>query len=60
VGLNTQVGLCHRLTDHVALFGEWKFNYVHMSLSGQADVGHFGVNATTTLNHFVFGVGSHL
>lgn len=59
VGLNTQVGLRYRLTDHVALFGEWKFNYAHINLSGQADVGHFGINAITTLHHFVFGVGYH-
>lgn len=59
VGLNTQVGLRYRLTDHVALFGEWKFNYARLDLSGQADVGHFGVNAIAGLHHFVFGVGYH-
>lgn len=57
MGLNTQVGLHYRLTDHVALFGEWKFNYAHVNLPGQADVGHFRINADTTLHHFVFGVG---
>jgi|CXWL01.1.fsa_nt_gi outer membrane protein W len=59
VGLNTQVGLRFRLTSHIALFGEWKFNYARIDLSGQADVGHFGINAITTLHHFVFGVGYH-
>lgn len=59
VGLNTQVGVRYRVTDHVSLFGEWKFNYARLDLSGQADVGHFGVNAIATLHHFVFGVGYH-
>lgn len=59
VGLNTQVGVRYRVTDHVSLFGEWKFNYARLDLSGQVDVGHFGVNAIATLHHFVFGVGYH-
>lgn len=59
VGLNTQVGLRYRITDHVSLFGEWKFNYARLDLSGQANVNHFGVNAIATLHHFVFGVGYH-
>lgn len=59
VGLNTQVGLRYRLTDHVSMFGEWKFNYGRLDLPGQADVGHYGINAVATLHHFVFGVGYH-
>lgn len=59
VALNTQVGVRIRVTDHVALFGEWKFNYARLDLSGQADIGHFGVNAIATLHHFVFGIGYH-
>jgi len=59
VGLNTQVGMRYRITDHVSLFGEWKFNYARLDLSGQANVNHFGVNAIATLHHFVFGVGYH-
>lgn len=59
IGLNTQVGLRYRLTDQVSIFGEWKFNYARLSLPGQADVGHFGINAIATLHHFVFGLGYH-
>lgn len=59
VGLNTQVGLRYRMTEHVSLFGEWKYNYARINLSGQADVNHFGINAVTQLHHFVFGVGYH-
>ncbi|MEP6891127.1 MAG: outer membrane beta-barrel protein [Nitrospirota bacterium] len=58
-GLNTQVGLRYRLTEHVALFGEWKFNYARVDLSGQADAGHYGIDTLVTLHHFVFGVGYH-
>jgi outer membrane protein W len=59
VGLNTQVGLRYRLTDHLSMFGEWKFNYASLNLSGQADVGHYGINAVATLHHFVFGIAYH-
>ncbi|MDP3092491.1 MAG: OmpW family outer membrane protein [Nitrospira sp.] len=59
IGLNTQVGLRYRLTDHVSMFGEWKFNYARLNLPGQADVNHFGINAIATLHHFVFGVAYH-
>lgn len=58
-GLNTQVGLRYRLTEHVAFFGEWKFNYARVDLSGQADAGHYGINTLVTLHHFVFGIGYH-
>lgn len=59
IGLNTQVGLRYRLADHVSMFGEWKFNYARLSLPGQADVGHYGINAVATLHHFVFGIAYH-
>ena len=59
VGLNTQVGLRYRLTDHVSVFGEWKYNYVRFNLSGQADGPYAGINAVANLHHFVFGVAYH-
>ena len=59
VGLNTQVGLRYRMTDHVSVFGEWKYNYVRFNLAGQADGPYAGVNAVANLHHFVFGVGYH-
>lgn len=58
-GLNTQVGLRYRLTGHVSMFGEWKYNYGSIDLAGQANVNHFGINALSQLHHFVFGVGYH-
>ena len=58
-GLNTQVGLRYRMTEHVSLFGEWKYSYARINLSGQADVNHFGINAGINLHHFIFGVGYH-
>jgi hypothetical protein len=58
-GLNTQVGLRYRLTNHVSLFGEWKFNYAKINLVGQADVNHYEIDAVVTLHHFVFGLGYH-
>ncbi|HEU5406713.1 MAG TPA: outer membrane beta-barrel protein [Nitrospira sp.] len=58
-GLNTQVGLRYRLTGHVSMFGEWKYNYGRIDLAGQADVNHFGITALSQLHHFVFGVGYH-
>lgn len=59
VGLNTHAGLRYRVTDHVSLFGEWKYNYARINLPGQADAGHFGINAVVSLHHVVFGVGYH-
>lgn len=58
-GLNTQVGLRYRLTGHISVFGEWKYNYGRIDLAGQANVNHFGINALSQLHHFVFGVGYH-
>ncbi len=58
-GLNTQLGLRYRLTGHVSVFGEWKYNYGRIDLAGQANVNHFGINALSQLHHFVFGVGYH-
>ncbi|MDF0642803.1 MAG: outer membrane beta-barrel protein [Nitrospira sp.] len=58
-GLNTQVGLRYRMTEHWALFGEWKFNYAKINLSGQADINQYGINSAATLNQVIFGVGYH-
>lgn len=58
-GINTQVGLRYRFNEHLALFGEWKFNYARVDLSGQADADHYGINSLVTLHHFVFGVSYH-
>jgi outer membrane protein W len=59
VGLNTQVGLRYRVTDHLSVFAEWKYNYAKINLPGQADAGHFGINAVVNLHHAVFGIAYH-
>lgn len=56
-GLNTQLGLRYRLTEHVALFGEWKVNYTRFHLEPRGPYG--GVNANYLVNIFAFGVGYH-
>jgi len=43
------------MTEHRALFGEWKFNYAKINLSGRTDINHYGINSAVTLNHFAFG-----
>ncbi|MEQ1793326.1 MAG: outer membrane beta-barrel protein [Nitrospira sp.] len=59
VGLNTQMGLRYRLTEQLAVFGEWKFNYVPFNLPGQVDGAYAGTKGIATLHHFVFGIGYH-
>lgn len=59
LGLNTQAGLRYRMTDHVSVFGEWKYNYVQFNLSGQADGAYAGTKGIANLHHFVFGIGYH-
>ncbi|MGH7231446.1 MAG: outer membrane beta-barrel protein [Nitrospiraceae bacterium] len=56
-GLNTQVGLRYLLTQHVAIFGEWKFNYARFGFNDTPAL--IGFNATYIAHHFVFGVGYH-
>jgi opacity protein-like surface antigen len=56
-GLNTQVGLRYLLTQHVSLFGEWKYNYARFSVDPTPNL--LGYNATYTAHHLVFGVGYH-
>jgi opacity protein-like surface antigen len=58
IGLNTQLGLRYRVTQHLALFGEWKFNHANMSHSNAVGT---GLNASADYNahHLVFGLGYH-
>lgn len=60
VGLNTQLGLRYKVTQNLAVFGEWKTNRVKFhfdasGLNGNAGgfKGDYGVNILT------FGVGYH-
>jgi opacity protein-like surface antigen len=56
-GLNTQVGLRYRITPHVAVFGEWKFNYTRLDF--EESLPTLGFKGTYQAHHFVFGVGYH-
>ncbi len=58
-GLNAEAGLRYRVTDHVSVFGEYKYNYFHFHLSGQADGSYAGTAGLAQLHHFIFGVGYH-
>jgi opacity protein-like surface antigen len=53
-GLNTQLGLRYRLNEHLAFFGEWKFNYSRFTFDSPAII-----HATYAVHHFVFGIGYH-
>lgn len=58
VGLNTQLGLRYRVTDNLALFGEWKFNHANISHNDLAGSG-LNVSADYNAHNLVFGVGYH-
>jgi opacity protein-like surface antigen len=58
VGLNTQLGLRYRVTDNVALFGEWKFNRANVTLRNLSGNG-LNLSADYNAHTFVFGVGYH-
>jgi opacity protein-like surface antigen len=58
VGLNTQVGLKYRVTDNVALFGEWKFNRANINHDNLSGTG-LDLSADYTAHNLVFGVGYH-
>ena len=58
IGLNTQLGLRYLLMDHVALFGEWKFNYAklsHENIGGSL----LGVSADYNAHILAFGIAYH-
>jgi opacity protein-like surface antigen len=57
LGLNVQVGLRYFLARHVALFGEYKFNYARLSFEEKPNLD--GFDATYSANNFVFGIGYH-
>lgn len=58
VGLNTQVGLRYRVTDAIAMFGEWKYNMADISHANLAGVG-LNIDARYRAHNFVFGLGYH-
>lgn len=59
-GLNTQVGLRYRVTQQIALFGEWKFNHANLSFEPSTPTeATGGVKGDYNVHHLVFGVGLH-
>ena len=42
---------------HIALFGEWKFNYARFHFEEKPD--YFGFNGTYNMHHFALGLGYH-
>jgi opacity protein-like surface antigen len=56
-GLNILGGLRYKVTDHIGIFGEYKFNYVHLSFDPTPSL--LGFNSDFTSHNFVFGVGYH-
>ena len=56
-GLNAQLGIRYLLTQHWAMFGEWKYNYARFDFE-EAPL-RVGLNATYTAHSLVFGVGYH-
>ncbi len=58
LGLNTQLGLRYRVTKHVAVFGEWKFNHANISHNNAVGTG-LNASADYNVHHLVFGLGYH-
>ena len=58
IGLNAQLGLRYFMSRHLAVFGEYKFNYVRFNFNESATALD-GFKATYSANIFVFGVGYH-
>jgi opacity protein-like surface antigen len=56
VGLNTQLGLRYRITPHVAVFGEWKYNRASLNHDLGGGVKFEGDYSAHIL---AFGVGYH-
>lgn len=59
VGLNTQLGMRYRVTNNLALFGEWKFNHANISHSNFLGVNGVDFSASYNANILAFGAGYH-
>ena len=57
-GLNALAGLRYFLTDHVALFGEYKFNYAAFKFEDYAGPGA-GLKGNYSVSHIVGGLSYH-
>ncbi len=57
VGVNVMAGLRYLVTRHVALFGEWKYNYTRMNYDQNLNfIQPFGLKADYHMHHVAFGV----
>jgi opacity protein-like surface antigen len=54
LGVNVEAGLRYRFLNHMAVFGEWKFNHAQFQFNSPAHV-----DATYNVHFFVVGVGYH-
>jgi opacity protein-like surface antigen len=60
VGLNTQLGLRYKVTQNVAVFGEWKYNRANLNFSDSSPTqAAGGFKGDYSANIFAFGVGYH-
>jgi len=60
VGLNTQLGLRYKITQNLAVFGEWKYNRAHLNFDLSTPNGNVGgFKGDYSANILAFGVGYH-
>lgn len=60
VGLNTQLGLRYKITQHLSVFGEWKTNRVKFHFDASTPNGNAGgFKADYGVNILAFGIGYH-
>jgi opacity protein-like surface antigen len=60
VGLNTQLGLRYKVTQNLAVFGEWKTNFVKFHFDASTPNGNVGgFKGDYGANILAFGVGYH-
>ena len=60
VGLNTQVGLRYKVTQNLAVFGEWKYNHASFNFSESSPTqATGGFKGDYSAHIFAFGVGYH-
>jgi len=60
-GLNALAGMKYFFNEHIALFAEYKFNYVDLKFDQNQMVGGptAGLNGTYLINHVVGGLAFH-
>ena len=60
VGFNSQLGLRFKVTQNLAVFGEWKYNRAHLNFDLSTPNGNAGgFKGDYSANLFAFGVGYH-